>query len=100
MVFFSTTLTPTTIPQQLLVNKKGIKRVTQISLIVRSMGTATFVACGGLDSQDRRLVTVGDAVSIDAPLTARYLNMSSFFVSSDTADAVLEVIGDTFTGLF
>jgi len=94
MTFFSALLTPTTSPQLVLANKPFIQNVTQISIVVRSMGTATYIGIGGSDAQDRRLTTVGDSISIDTPLGYKYVNVSSLFVVSDTADAVIEVIGD------
>jgi len=100
MTFFSSTLTASTTLQQLMANKRAIKKVTQISMIVRSMGTATYIGVGGHDTQDRLLKTVGDAISIDAPLGARFIDVSSLFVISDTSDAVLEIMGDTYTGVF
>lgn len=95
MAFFSTTLTGKTTLQILLTNKPHIINVSQISIIVRSMGTATYVGIGGLDSQDRRLTTVGDSISIDTPKNRSIMDVSSLFVISDTADAVLEIIGET-----
>lgn len=98
MVFFSTTITPTTAAQPVMTNKIGISRVVQIQIIVRSMGTATYVAVGGLDAQNRRLTTVGGNVSVDTPYGKRYIDIRSLFISSDTADAVVEVLGDTYEG--
>jgi len=100
MVFFSNALTVAAASQPVTKNLTAVRKVTQISLIIRSMGTATYVAVGGRGSQDRRLTTVGDSISIDAPLGSRYIDVSTLFVSSDTSDAVLEIIGDTYTGVF
>ena len=96
MTFFSTTITPTTTPQQIMVNKAGITRVTQIQLAVRSMGSSTFSAIGGIDEQSRRLNAVGDNIGMDTPLGKRYLDISALFIVSDTADAVIEIVGDTY----
>lgn len=98
MVFFSSTITALTTRQQLMVNRQAVKRVTQISVIVRSMGTATYVGIGGFDRQDRRLQTVGDSIAIDAPLGSKFIDVSSLFVISDTSDAILEIIGDSYMG--
>jgi len=96
MVFFSTTITPTTAPQLVMANKPFITRATQIQIVVRDMGTATYVAVGGSDAQDRRLTGVGANIGIDTPLGKRYFDLRSLFIVSDTADAVVEIIGDTF----
>lgn len=80
-------------------NKIAIRRATQILIVIRSMGTASYIALGGRDSQDRRLVGVGDALPIDTPLGKRYLDLTTLFCSSDTADAVIEVIGDSWEGV-
>ena len=96
MTFFSTTITPTTTPQLLLTNKIGITKVTQIQIAVRSMGTSTYSAVGGRDEQSRRLTAVGDNIGMDTPLGKRYLDISALFIVSDTADAVIEIVGDTY----
>ena len=95
MSFFSTTLAAKTSKQLLLTNKPHIKSVSQISVIVRSMGTASYIGVGGFDTQDRRFSTVGDSISIDTPKNRETIDVSSLFVISDTADAVLEIIGET-----
>jgi hypothetical protein len=95
MVFFSTTITPTTVPALVMANKVGIVKAAQIQIVVRSMGTATYVAVGGSDSQDRRLTAVGSNVGIDTPLGKRYLDLRTLFISSDSNDAVVEIIGDS-----
>jgi len=94
MTFFSTLITPTTEAQPLMANKIAITRAAQIQIVVRDMGTATYVGVGGSDSQDRRLTGVGANVGIDTPLGKRYLDLKSLFIISDTADAVVEIIGD------
>ena len=96
MTFFSTTITPTTARQLIMINKPGIQRVTQIQIRIRSMGTATYVSIGGADTQDRRMTGAGDSIGIDTPLGKRYTDVTSLFIVSDTADAVVEIIGDTF----
>lgn len=98
MVFFSTTITPDTTQQMLMVNQPAIKRATQVQIVVRDMGTATYVAVGGFDSQDRRLQGVGANIGIDTPLGKRYIDLTTLFVSSDTNDAVVEIIGDAYGG--
>jgi hypothetical protein len=99
MTFFSTTLTPTTanVAQPLMTNKMGIERATQIQINIRSMGTATYVAIGGTDTQDRRLTGAGDNLGIDTPQGKRYMDLKSLFIVSDTNDAVIEIVGDSFT---
>lgn len=99
MTFFSTTITPTTNAQQLMTNKPGIERVLQAQIYIRSIGTATYVGVGGRDSQDRRLTVAGANISIDIPMGMRYVDLRSLFVSSDTSDAVVEVLGDSY-GVF
>lgn len=99
MAFFSTTLTPTTAVQKVMANKADLRRVTQVEISVRSMGTATYVGVGGRDSQDKRLTAAKDSVSMDTPLGKKYLNLDTVFVISDTADAVLEIFGDSWEGV-
>jgi len=99
MVFFSSTITPNTVAQPIMANKIGITRAAQIQIVVRSMGTATFIGVGGVDTQDRRLLGVGANIGIDTPLGKRYLDLRSLFIVSDTDDAVVEIIGDTFVGI-
>ena len=98
MSFFSSLITPTTAPQLIMTNKSGISRVTQIQIAVRSMGTSSFSAIGGVDEQSRRLTAVGDNIGMDTPQGKRYLDISKLFIVSDTADAVIEIIGDTYDG--
>lgn len=94
MPFFSTTLTPKTALQVILANKPLIRRVRQMLIVVRSMGTASYVALGGADSQDRKLTSVGSSVSIGAENNQKYFDPISIFAISDTADAVLEIFGE------
>lgn len=99
MGFFSTTLTAKTEQQLLLANKPHIINVSQISIVVRSMGAASYVGVGGFDSQDRQLTTIGDSISIDTPKDRKTLDVSTLFVSSDANDAVLEIIGESFNAV-
>lgn len=97
MPFFTNTLTPSTTTQNLMANRQGMTKAIQFSVVVRSMGTATYVALGGVDSQDRRLTSVGSGISVSANYPRRWVNPSEVFVISDTADAVIEVFGEAFT---
>jgi len=97
MSFFSTTLTTDTASQNLMKNRQGITKASQISISVRSMGTATYIAFGGVDSQDRRLTIVGESISISGEKVdgqTRTVNPSEIFVISDSNDAVLEIFGE------
>jgi len=94
MVFFSTTLTASTTIQSLMANRPGIIRASQVMIKVRSMGTASYVAIGGIDSQDSRLLSVGDATSVSGTPSNPTFNPSKIYVSSDTSDAVIEVLGE------
>ncbi len=94
MSFFSTTLTVPISRVPVTNDKPLIRRVSQMQIIVRSMGTATYVALGGSDSQDRRLTSVGSSVSIGVEGSAKYFDPLRLFVSSDTADAVIEIFGE------
>lgn len=98
MTFFSTSLTVLTTKQPVTQNKIGVNRVKQATIVVRSMGTATYIALGGADSQDRRLTVVGASVSISALEYEKFIMLNEVFCSSDTADGVLEVFGDTYEG--
>jgi len=69
----------------------GIK-VSYISILVRDMGTATYVAIGRPGSQEERLIAVGDVLEIQAP-PQTYINTGKIIIISDTADAVIEVGG-------
>lgn len=97
MPFFSTTLTVTTAAQAVTTNKQGVRRVIQMQIVVRSMGTATYIAVGGSDSQDRRLTSAGASVSITAEKTDNGklipFNPLEIFAISDTSDGVLEIFG-------
>lgn len=96
MAFFSTTLTVDTSPLPVTNNKIGVTKVKQVSIVVRSMGTATYVGLGGRDSQDRRLTVVGASLSLSPIAKDNYIMLQEVFASSDTADAVIEVIGETY----
>ena len=101
MAFFSFTITPTTTAQSVTAsailvsgNSSGIRAVKQFSLKIRSMGTSTYTAVGGLDSQQTRMVAVGDNIPFTPAFSNARINMNELFISSDTADAVIEVIGE------
>jgi len=98
MAFISTTITPKTAPVPILAGR-GISRVTQVLIKMRSAGTSTYVAVGGADSQSARIAAVGEGISFDTPRGKRYLDVRSLFISSDTADAVMEIIADTYEGI-
>lgn len=97
MPFFSTTTTVLTTAIPVTQNKQGIRKVIQMQVVVRSMGTATYIALGGADSQDRRLTSAGSSVSISAEELIsgkkKPFNPLEIFAISDTADAVIEVFG-------
>jgi hypothetical protein len=99
MSFFSTTLTTTAAIQNLMQNKLNIKKCPQISISVRSLGTATYVALGGLDSQDRQLTAVGQGIGISAEHKPDkidyYFDPTTIFVISDAAGAVIEIFGES-----
>lgn len=97
MAFFSTTLTPTTAPQTLMALKPLIRNITQIAVTVQSMGTATYINIGGPDSQDKKFTMVGDGFSISGTEKFPYVDVSTIRVISDTADAVLDIFGDSDT---
>lgn len=98
MSIFTTTVTVKTTIQSIMVNKPFLRNAVQYAVIVRSMGTATYVALGGSDSQDRQLKTVGDGVSLSTdmqrPVGRKWVNPAEMFCISDTSDAVLEIIGE------
>ncbi len=101
MAFFSFTITPTTTAQNITAqailvtgNSNGIARVKQFSLKVRSMGTATYVAVGGLNAQETRMVAIGDNIPFTPAFSSSRISINELFISSDTADAVVEVIGE------
>lgn len=96
MAFFSTIITPTTAVQMLLQEKPYIKKVTQLIASVRSMGTSTYSAVGGIDSQDKRLTFVRDYISISVSGIQKWIDPSTLFITSDTADAVIEILGETY----
>lgn len=96
MSFFTNTITAGTTKKNLMENRQGLTKAIQFAVVVRSMGTATYVALGGTDSQDRRLTSVGAGISFSAVFPRKHVNPSSLFVVSDTADAVLEIIGETY----
>jgi hypothetical protein len=98
MSYFSNALTVTTVPQNLLANKPTISKVKQIAVKVRDMGTASYIAIGGVDTQDRRITAVGDGMSITPEQAGgediHYIDINSIRVVSDTSDAVLEIFGE------
>lgn len=69
----------------------GVK-VSYISIYVRSMGTATYIAIGRPGSQEERLTAVGDVLEIEAPHRT-YINIGKVLIISDASDAVVEVGG-------
>lgn len=86
-------ITPTTAQKSISsgVSLTGIK-VSYISIYVRSMGTATYIAIGRPGSQEERLTAIGDVLEIEAPHRT-YINIGKVMIISDTADAVVEVGG-------
>lgn len=73
------------------VSLKGFK-VTYISFLVRSMGTAAYVAIGTPGGQEQRLTAVGDTIEIEAPKMA-FIESAKIMCIADVADAVVEVGG-------
>ena len=95
MPFFSTNITPTTAPQPLMANKPLIQRVKQISISVRSMGTASYIAVGGQDSQDKRFTSTGSGMSISPIGEEKSVDITTIRIVSDTADAVVDIFGES-----
>ena len=58
---------------------------------VRSMGTATYIAIGGINAREYRLTGLNQIYGYNCPLGS-VLNLSKIWIISDTADAVIEVI--------
>jgi len=96
MVFFSTTLTTATTAQMIMKNKPAIKRVRQVLFVIQSLGTATYVAIGGRDFQDKKFTGAGQSISIDASGSRKWVDISSIFCSADTADAIVEIFGESY----
>lgn len=98
MTFFSTTITPSTVVQSLMANRPNIKKSPQLTIVLRSIGTATYVAVGGLDTQDRRLSNIGEGISLSAETKPDnqkyYFDPTQIFISSDSNDAVIEIFGE------
>lgn len=101
MSFFSFTITPTTDAQSIVSpailvggNSNGLSAVKQFALKVRSMGTSTYSAVGGLNFQGTRMIAVGDNIPFTPAYSNIKISISDLFISSDTADAVIEVIGE------
>lgn len=63
-----------------------------ISLKVRSMGTATYIAVGAHGATEERLTVVGEIYEAEAPRAA-FLNTKDLMIMADVADAVVEVGG-------
>lgn len=95
--FFSFTITPTTAPVPINTPKPNINFVKQVAIVVRSVGTSTYNALGGQDSQDRRLTAVGDQENISSIAPDGYIDISKLWIISDTSDAVIEVFGEVWT---
>lgn len=96
MTFFSTTITPTTTIQQLLATKPNIRKCTALIASVRSMGTSTYTRIGGFDSQDKSLTAVRDYISMSVSGSQKWFDPYSLFIISDTSDAVIEILGETY----
>lgn len=86
-------VTPTT-GQRSITNEMSQKghKASYVTIMVRSMGTATYVAIGRPGYLEERLTAIGDVLEIEAPLKC-YLETSKIMIQSDTADAVIEVGG-------
>lgn len=94
MPFFSTSLTVISTKLPVTNNRPLVRRVSQMQIVVRNMGTATYIAIGGSDSQDRRLTSVGASVSIDVAGQGRYFDPLSIFVLANGANAAIEIFGE------
>jgi hypothetical protein len=94
MTVFSTTLTVSTTPVFLMMNKPNIRRVRQILISVRSMDTAAYVALGGQDSQDKRLVTIGDFIAMATDFKGETIDITSIRAVCDAGSPVLEILGE------
>jgi len=94
MPFFSSTIIPTTAIKTILSNKSGLRGVKQININLRSLGDATYVAIGGSDAQSRRLVAVGDNISISPVANELYIDVNSIFIISDGTTPVVEIFGE------
>ena len=66
--------------------------VSYITVLVRSMGTATYVGISTASSNTSRLTGVGDSFEIRAPDRC-YIDASKIMINADVADAVVEVSG-------
>jgi hypothetical protein len=84
------TFTPTTTATQLLTGQ-GYKWVFSFILRVRSMGTATYIRLGTFQQQNYTLIAVGQTIEFSGN-AGEVVDLSKFFVKSDTSDAVLEII--------
>lgn len=69
----------------------GLK-VFYVSIKVRSMGTATYIAVGRAGALEERMTIVGELYEAEAPKGA-YLDTKEIMVMSDTTDAVIEIGG-------
>jgi hypothetical protein len=95
--FFSGTKTPTTSPSLVLENLQNVKKALQITIMVRSMGTASYIGIGGSTSdQNLRLTFIRDFVSIDITPNQKYFDPTELFCISDTSDAVIEIFGQSY----
>lgn len=85
-----------TIPtsQVSITNEMSLKghKASYISIMVRSMGTASYIAVGRPGYLEERLIAVGDVIEIEAGRQC-YINTAKIMVVSDTADAIVEVGG-------
>lgn len=69
----------------------GLK-VFYISLKVRSLGTATYVAVGDSGAREERLTSTGEIYEAEAPKQG-YLATNEIMIESDATDPVIEVGG-------
>ena len=84
------TVTPTTTPASIFPGV-SYKWVTSIVIRSRSVGTSTYVAIGNNVAQQYRLLGVGGIFQFAAN-PGEVFDASKIWVSSDTSDAVVEIV--------
>ena len=86
-------ITPTTTEANILASyaPTGLK-VYYVSIKVRSMGTATYIAVGTHGNTAERLTVVGEIYEAEAPRGA-FLDTRDIMILADVADAVVEIGG-------
>jgi hypothetical protein len=72
----------------------GLNFVKQYTIVVRNMDTATYIAFGGPDGQNRRLNSVGQSISISPAYGNLTVSIESMFVISDAGSPVIEILAE------